>query len=117
MAGTLRVRRSRGAFSGVLLILLGLWGGLVPLVGPYLHYAYQPDKAWTITSGRIWLELVPAAGAIVGGVMLLASKLRPFALFGAVLAAVSGGLVALPRRVLRFLREAPPGQGAPVGGG
>ena len=116
MAGTLRVRRSRGAFSGVLLILLGLWGGLVPLVGPYLHYAYQPDKAWTITSGRIWLELVPAAGAIVGGVMLLASKLRPFALFGAVLAAVSGGWFALASVVVRFWMKTPPAQGTPVGG-
>jgi hypothetical protein len=29
------IRRSRGAVSGVALILLGLWGGLAPFVGPY----------------------------------------------------------------------------------
>ena len=34
MAGMLRVPRSRGALSGVLLVLLGLWGGLIAFVGP-----------------------------------------------------------------------------------
>ncbi len=91
----LRVPRSRGAFSGLLLILLGIWGGLVPLVGPYLHYAYTPDKVWTITSGRAWLEFAPAAGAVVGGLMLLASRLRPLALIGATLAALSGFFTGL----------------------
>jgi len=26
--------------SGLLLLLLGLWGALIPLVGPCFHYAY-----------------------------------------------------------------------------
>ena len=43
MTGMLRVPRSRGAMSGALLVLLGLWGGLVPLIGPYVHFAYTPD--------------------------------------------------------------------------
>ena len=47
MAGMLQMRRSRGAFSGFLLILLGLWGALIPFVGPYFDFAYTPDKAWT----------------------------------------------------------------------
>ena len=55
MAGMLQMRRSRGAFSGFLLILLGLWGALIPFVGPYFHYAYTPDKAWTYNTGRLWL--------------------------------------------------------------
>src|SRR5260221_13832065 len=77
MAGMLRVPRSRGAMSGVLLVLLGIWGGLIPLVGPYVNYAYTPNHAWRITSGRIWLEILPAAGALLGGLIPLASKLRP----------------------------------------
>ena len=32
MAGMLRVPRSRGALNGVLLVLLGLWGGLIAFV-------------------------------------------------------------------------------------
>ena len=38
MAGMLQMRRSRGAFSGFLLILLGLWGALIPFIGPYLDF-------------------------------------------------------------------------------
>ena len=53
MAGMLQMRRSRGAFSGFLLVLLGLWGALIPLVGPYFHFAYTPDTAWTYNSARL----------------------------------------------------------------
>jgi hypothetical protein len=113
---TLRVPRSRGAFSAVLLVLLGLWGGLVPLIGPYLHYAYSPDKVWTVTSGRTWLEFLPAAGAIVGGIILLASKLRPLALLGASLAVLSGAWFALGSVIVTFWMRTPPAQGVPVGG-
>lgn len=112
----LRVPRSRGALSGLLLILLGIWGGLVPMVGPYLHYAYTPDKVWTVTSGRGWLEFAPAAAAVVGGLLLLASRLRPFALTGATLAVLSGAWFILGSTVARFWSQTPPAPGTPVGG-
>jgi hypothetical protein len=95
MTGMLRVPRSRGALSGVLLVLLGIWGGLIAFVGPYFHYAYTPDKAWTYNSGRLWLEILPAAGAIVGGLIVGGSASRPTAIFGAWLAALSGAWFAL----------------------
>jgi hypothetical protein len=95
MNGMLRIPRSRGALSGVLLVLLGAWGGLIPFVGPYFHYAYAPSSAWSYNSGRLWLEIVPAAGAVVGGVILLVSASRPAALFGAWLAAISGAWFAV----------------------
>jgi hypothetical protein len=95
MTGILRVPRSRGALSGVLLILLGAWGALIPLVGPYFHYGYTPDTAWTFTSGRIWLEIVPGAAAFIGGLIVLTSSLRPVAMFGAWLAALSGAWFAV----------------------
>jgi hypothetical protein len=95
MTGMLQVPRSRGAVSGLLLVLLGLWGALIPLVGPYFHYAYTPDTAWTFTSGRIWLEIVPGAAAFLGGIILLASASRPMAMLGAELAAVAGAWFAL----------------------
>ena len=47
MSGMLRIPRSRGALSGVLLVLLGAWGGVIAFVGPYFHYAYTPDSAWS----------------------------------------------------------------------
>lgn len=90
MAGILRVPRSRGALTGLLLVLLGAWGALIPFVGPYFHYAYLPDTAWTYTAGRLWLEILPGAAAALGGLILLAAAVRPVALFGAVLAALAG---------------------------
>jgi hypothetical protein len=90
MPGMLRVPRSRGALSGVLLVLLGAWGALIPFVGPYFHYGYSPDRAWTYTSGRLWLDILPGGVAILGGLIALAATTRPAALFGAWLAAMSG---------------------------
>ena len=34
MTTMLQVPRSRGAVSGLLLVLLGLWGALIPRIGP-----------------------------------------------------------------------------------
>jgi hypothetical protein len=95
MAGMLRVPRSRGALTGALLVLLGIWGGLIAFVGPYFHYAYTPDKAWTYTTGRLWLEILPAAAAILGGLIVGGSASRPAAIFGAWLAALSGAWFAV----------------------
>src|SRR5260370_22664764 len=95
MSGMLRMPRSRGTLSGVLLVLLGAWGGLIAFIGPYFHYAYTPDSAWSYTSGRLWLEVLPGAGALAGGLIALASASRPVAMFGAWLAAISGAWFAL----------------------
>ena len=95
MTRMLQVPRSRGAVSGLLLVLLGLWGALIPLVGPYFHYAYTPDSAWTLTAGRVWLEIVPGAATFLGGIILLVSASRPLAMFGAELAAAAGAWFAL----------------------
>ncbi|HXP18689.1 MAG TPA: hypothetical protein VN840_03475 [Streptosporangiaceae bacterium] len=115
MTGMLRVPRSRGALSGMLLVLLGIWGGLIPFVGPYLHYAYPPARAWTFTTGRFWLELLPAIGAVAGGLVLIASRLRPAALFGAWLAALSGCWFAIGS-VLAPLWNGSLSAGQPAGG-
>jgi hypothetical protein len=91
----LQMRRSRGAFSGFLLILLGLWGALIPFVGPYFDFAYTPDKAWTYNTGRLWLELLPGAAVFLGGVLLMAARGRHTALFGALLAVAAGAWFTL----------------------
>jgi hypothetical protein len=95
MAGMLQMRRSRGAFSGFLLMLLGVWGALIPFVGPYFHFAYTPDKAWTYNTGRLWLELLPGAAVFFGGFLLMIARTRHTALFGAILAVASGAWFAL----------------------
>ena len=95
MNGTLRVPRTRGAVSGLLLLLLGLWGALIPLVGPYFHYAFTPDTAWTVNSGRVWLEIVPGAVVALAGAVLMSTASRPLAMLAAELAAVAGAWFAL----------------------
>jgi hypothetical protein len=95
MTEMLRIRRSRGMASGFLLVLLGLWGALVPFVGPYFHYAYTPDAAWTYTTARLWLEILPGAAVFLGGVLLITSAARHVALFGALLAAAAGAWFTL----------------------
>ena len=95
MAGMLQMRRSRGAFSGFLLILLGLWGALIPFVGPYFHFAYTPDTAWTYNTARLWLEILPGAAVFLGGFLLMIATGRHVALFGALLAAAAGAWFTL----------------------
>jgi hypothetical protein len=98
MAGVTRMPRSRGGVSGVLLILLGAWGGLAPFVGPYFRFAYTPDRAWAYTSGRLWLSIVPGAAALVGGLLVTFASHRGVGIFGAVLAALGGAwfIVGVP---------------------
>ena len=95
MAGILQMRRSRGAVSGLLLVLLGLWGALVPFVGPYFNYDYTPDTTWTYTTARLWLEILPGAAVFLGGLLLIVATSRYIALFGALLAAAAGAWFTL----------------------
>jgi hypothetical protein len=111
----LQMRRSRGAFSGFLLILLGLWGALVPFVGPYFHYAYTPDKAWTYNTGRLWLELLPGAAVFLGGVLLMVARSRHTALFGALLAAAAGAWFTLGTVLSPLWNHHVPMGGSPAG--
>src|SRR5918999_2728760 len=90
MAGMLRVPRSRGALSGVLLVLLGLWGGLIPFVGPYVDFAYTPNETWFFNGDRFWLNVAPAIATGLGGLIVLFSANRAVAMFGGWLATLGG---------------------------
>src|SRR5215470_19742 len=91
MAATPTIRKSRSIGMGVLLILLGVWGGLAPFVGPYFHFAYTPDTPWHYTHARLWLEVVPAAVTVAGGMLVLVSRGRLLPAAGAILAVLAGG--------------------------
>jgi hypothetical protein len=115
MAGKLRIPRSRGVLSGLLLILLGAWGALIPFVGPYFHYAYTPDKAWSYTTGRLWLEILPGVAVVLGGFIVLASARRPLALLGAFLAVLGGAWFVVGNLVSSLWNKGVPEAGIPVG--
>ncbi|PIB77342.1 hypothetical protein [Mycobacterium celatum] len=108
--GTLHMPRSRGAVSGLLLIILGAWGALIPFIGPYFHWAYTPDKEWTWTAARGWLEVFPGVAAVVGGLLLVGSGNRATAMFGGWLAAFAGAWFVVGRPFASPLRLGDVGQ-------
>lgn len=88
--------------AGLLILIGGLWGGLAPFVGPYFHFVLGPDKAWTWTSGRLWLSVIPGAVAVIAGLMLLRSGPRTGGRLGAVLAIAAGAWFAIGPDISQF---------------
>jgi hypothetical protein len=102
--GSLHMPRSRGAVSGLFLIILGVWGALVPFVGPYFHFAYTPGEVWVWSTARAWLEVFPGVTAAVGGFLLLVSGNRATAMFGGWLAVIAGAWFVVGRTLAPTLR-------------
>jgi hypothetical protein len=103
MNSQVSIRRSRGVVSGVALILLGLWGGLAPFVGPYFHFGYTPDKAWAYTTGRLYLSAIPGGAALIGGLLVSVTRNRAIAAVGGVLAALGGGWLIVGSGVTTYV--------------
>jgi hypothetical protein len=72
------------------LVLLGAWGAIIPFVGPYWHYAFTPDKTWTWTAARFWLQVLPGAVAFFAGLILLMTAHRVVAWVAAWLGIAAG---------------------------
>lgn len=107
------IRRRGQVGSGLLLMLLGAWGAIIPFVGPYFDYAYTPDKAWTYTSGRFWLSILPGAVVVLGGLMILMSG--RVASVGAFLAALGGAWFIVGRPVMdTFVHNGSISAGSPI---
>ena len=113
---TRRLPRTTGALSGLLVILLGIWGALVPFFGPYFHYAFGSYQTWHYTSERLWLCIVPGAVAVIGGLMLLRSARRTSGLFGGWLAMAAGAWFAIGPSISLLWHAAGDPIGAPMGG-
>lgn len=95
MAGMLRIPRTRGAISGLLLVLLGIWGGLVIFLGPMVGYGYTPDRTWAYSTDRLYMVILPAVATLLGGLMVLFSANRATAVFAGWLAALGGAWFVL----------------------
>lgn len=102
--------RTRGALTGLLLILLGAWGALVPFFGPNINWAYMADPAWTWTAAKGWLEVLPGVAAAVGGLLVLLSGNRASAVFGGWLAVIGGAWFVIGRAFAPTLRLGDVGQ-------
>jgi hypothetical protein len=112
----MRIRRTHGVLGGFLVAVAGIWGGIIPFVGPYFNYAYTPDTAWTYNSGRLYLEILPGAGALLGGLLMMAARSRHVAVFGALVAIASGAWFALGNVFAPLWNVANPA-GTPAGAG
>ena len=95
--------RSRGAVSGLLLVVLGAWGALIPFVGPHFDFAYTPDQDWAWSSARGWLEVLPGAATAVGGLLLIFSGNRITAIVGGWVAALAGACFVIGGQVAPLL--------------
>jgi hypothetical protein len=113
---TRRLPRTTGALSGLLVILLGIWGALVPFFGPYFHYAFGSYQTWHYTSERLWLCILPGAVAAIGGLMLLRSAHRTSGLLGGWLALAAGAWFAIGPSISLLWHSAGDPIGAPMGG-
>lgn len=87
----MRIARSTGALSGLMIALLGIWGGLIPFVGPYFDYSFGVNSTWHYTSDRLLLDILPGAVALLAGLVLLTARTRTTAALGSWLAILAGG--------------------------
>jgi hypothetical protein len=107
--------------AGFLIVLLGLWGALIPFVGPYFNYGFGPNAAWHFTTNRLWLDILPGAVAVVGGLGLIAASRRTSGVTGGWLALVAGVWFIVGPAVSMFWGHAGAGAiqsgiGTPIGG-
>jgi hypothetical protein len=102
--------------SGTLIVVLGLWGALIPFIGPYFHYAFGSYEAWHYTTNRLWLDIIPGAVAVLGGLMLLRATHRSAGLFAGSLALIAGAWFAIGPAVSLWWHAAGDPIGIPMGG-
>jgi hypothetical protein len=81
--------------TGLLLMLLGAWGAIVPFVGHYWGYGFSPNDTWHWTAARWWLEVLPGIGAFVAGFLISATANRMTALIAGWLGMASGAWFVL----------------------
>jgi hypothetical protein len=102
--------------SGLAVVLLGLWGALIPFVGPYFDYSFGTNATWHYTTDRLWLDIIPGAVAVLGGLLLLSSATRMRGMLGGWLAIIAGAWFAIGPAVSVTWEHGRGPIGAPLGG-
>jgi hypothetical protein len=82
--------RSTGMASGLLIMVLGVWGALIPFVGPYFDYSFGINTTWHFTTDRLWLNILPGALAVIAGLLLLRAATRMAGILAGWLGVIAG---------------------------
>jgi hypothetical protein len=98
--------------SGLIVLVLGIWAGLVPFIGPYFHYSFGSNATWHYTANRFWLDILPAIAVVIGSLVLLRSANRISGVVGSWLAIAGGAWLAVGPAVSRVWEHGP----GPIGG-
>jgi hypothetical protein len=112
----LAIPRTRGAITALCLLVLGVWGGLIPFVGPYFNYAFINHQSWHFTSGRLWLSILPGAATVLAALMLLWARNRLTAAFAGWLAAAAGAWFVVGPELSRLWNHGVMQTGIALGG-
>jgi hypothetical protein len=110
------MRRTTGAASGLIIFVLGVWGAVIPFVGPWFSFTFSPDDALHWSAGRLWLSVIPGVVAALGGLMLMGSVRRGSAGLGGWLALWAGVWFAVGPTVSQLWNHGVPQTGVPLGG-
>ena len=112
----MRISRKTGALSGFMLVVLGLWGGLIPFIGPYFGFAFGSHATWHFTTNRLWLDVLPGVSVLLGGLMLMWSGHRMSGTLASWLAIAGGAWFAAGPAVSRLWEHGPGPIGVPLYG-
>lgn len=99
-----------------MLVVLGVWGGLIPFIGPYFGYAFGSHATWHWTANRLWLDVLPGASVVLGGLMLMWSGHRFSGSVASWFAMAGGAWFAVGPAVSRLWEHGAGPIGAPLFG-
>lgn len=80
---------------GVLILLVGIWGGTIPFVGPLFSFNMDGSRPWVWSESHATLHVAPAIVAIIGAVLLMRFRDHRSQVIGAVLATLGGAWFVL----------------------
>ncbi len=112
--GRLAMPRRRGAASGLLIVILGAVGILMPIVGPSL--GLEAGAEGRFDGARIILQYLPGVVAVVGGLELMRTANRATGILGAQMAIAAGAWFVVGESVSRLWNSGDPTIGPPAGG-
>jgi hypothetical protein len=108
-------RPVRVPWVGLLIALLGAWGGIVAFVGPVFGYHPTTATSWQWTTTNWLLHLIPGAMALVAGLVILAwqtewGSLRSRSVLGfaSLLTVVAGAWFVIGPALWPWFQSSPP---------